>query len=1176
MKQKISNKVYIPKRYNRILRIMNITVLMCFLCTFCVLGENIYSQNNDISLSLKNVAIKNVISELEKETSYVFIFNEDAEIELRNRVTIDVQNKPIEAILDQLFKGKGLNYSIIGKQIIVYTENKCEDAYVPATPVQLKTEPPQENIAVKGKVVDDRGEPLPGVSVVVKGTSIGTISDNDGNYILHTVPKNAVLTFSFVGMKSQEITTGNRTTINVTMEEEVIGIEEVVAVGYGVQRKESVVGAISQASSEELTRKGYTSDFKQALAGQLPGLVTITSSGEPGGVKGESATAIFIRGQNTWNGGQPLILVDGVERNMSNVDVSEVQSISILKDASATAVFGVKGANGVILITTKRGEEGKTNISFSFNTSAQMLSKVPETLESFDAIQIRNLAIEREVALNEPSWLDYIPYEISTRYKSPRPKDYEMIYPNVDWEKAMFKDVGFSHKATVNASGGNKFVRYFGSLAYLHEGDMFKDYENYKGYVPNYNFDRFNFRSNLDFQVTQSTNIKMNLSGYYSQKNTNYNGQEGSHDYLMWQSVYFMPPDVFLPQYSDGRWGWSPTAGNLYNPVAVVNNVGVRKLKRTQLSVDVEGNQNLDFITKGLSVKAIINYDNTIVGEGGIYDNTNSAWPLMEKSNTPYIVIDPLLYKGPDQDPREYTTYYPIGGVYKYDWVQLPWTILPETVGSGVIRRLKYQIQSNYSRQFGLHNITAMGVFSRDEYASGNMFRNYREDWAFRSTYDYDTRYLLEINGAYNGSEQFGPGYRFDFFPSVGIGWNLSSEKFFHIDWMNKLKFRYSLGYVGDDRVNAPRWLYTTRYSYGGASRLVDNISSTSPYLWYKELAVGNPDIHWEKAQKQNYGVELGLLENLFTINFEYFKEKRTDILLAGSGRSVPDFFGATPAPANIGQVNSGGFESELKFNKRFRDLYLWSSFAFTHAKNKIMFADDPVLLPDYQKKQGFPIGQVNTQIKTGFYNNWDEVYASVATETNDLAMMPGFYDLLDFNADGVINSFDAVPYGYSEVPQNTFSSSLGFEYKNFSVMAQLYGVTNASRIIPLMNFAKPSNWNVVFAHVRDYWSKENQNATSFLPRWKTQGQNIGDYYLYDASYIRLKTVELAYLFNRSNNKWLENTGITSLRMYVNGDNLFFWSKLPDDREAAWSGGSANTGAYPTVKRINIGINLTF
>lgn len=1175
MKQKINDEIFIPKRYNRILKIMKISTLFFFLCTFCVLGENIYSQSNVVSLNLRNVAMKDAISEIEKRTGYVFIFNEDAEIRLRDRVTIDAQNKTIEAVLTKLLRNKNLDYNIIGKQITIFLKNQRETIYVPTTsPLTLGIAPQQQGNTVKGKLVDERGEALPGVTIVVKGTSMGTTSDVDGNYVLHNVPVNSVLIFSFVGMRTQEISVGNKTTINVTMEEETIGLQEVVAVGYGIQRKESVVGAISQTSSKELMRRGNVSDFKQALSGQLPGLVTITSSGEPGGVKGASATSIFIRGQNTWNGGQPLILVDGVERDMSNVDVNEVQNVSILKDASATAVFGVKGANGVILITTKRGEEGKTNISFSYNTSAQMLSKVPETLESFDAIQIRNLAIEREVALNGPSWLDYIPYEISTRYKSPRPKEYETLYPNVDWEKAMFKDVGFSHKATVSASGGNKFVRYFGSLAYLHEGDMFKDYENNKGYDPNYNFDRFNFRSNLDFQVTPTTDMKMNLSGYYSQKNTNYNGQEGSHDYLMWQSIYFMPPDVFLPQYADGRWGWTTTVGNLYNPVAVVNNVGIRKLRRTQLNVDLEVNQNLDIITKGLSTKAVLNYDNTIVGEGGIYDNTNSVWPLMEKSNTPYVVVNPILYTGPDQDPSEYTTYYPIGGLYKYDWVQLPWSIRPEAIGSGVTRRLKYQMQLNYIRKFGLHNLTAMGVFARDEYASGDMFKNYREDWAFRTTYDYDARYLLEINGAYNGSEQFGPKYRFEFFPSVGIGWNLSNEKFFHVDWMNKLKFRYSLGYVGDDRVNAPRWLYTTRYSYGGASRLVGDISKTSPYAWYKELSVGNPDIHWEKARKQNYGVEVGLLDNLFTANFEYFKERRTDILLAGEGRSIPNFFGANPAPANIGQVNSGGFELELKFNKRFRELYLWSSFSLTHAKNKIKFADDPVLLPDYQKKEGFPIGQIKTQLRTGFNKNWDEVYASVPTETNDLSMLPGYYDLLDFNADGVINSFDAVPYGYSEIPQNTFNTSLGFEYKNFSVMAQLYGVANASRVVSLMNFANYTN--VVFSHVRDYWSKDNQNATSFLPRWKTQGQNIGDYYLFDASYIRLKTIELAYLFNRSDNKWLENTGITSLRMYVNGDNLFFWSKLPDDREAAWSGGAANTGAYPTVKRINFGINLTF
>lgn len=1035
-----------------------------------------------------------------------------------------------------------------------------------------------QEITLRGKIVSaNDNEPLIGVSIVVKGTAQGTASDINGNYSLSNVRKNDVLIFSFMGMKTQEIKVDNRTTINVAMEEDAIGLQEVVAVGYGVQKKESVVGSISQTSSKELMRRGNVADLRQALSGQMPGLVTITSSGEPGGTDdGSSATAIFIRGQNTWNGGQPLILVDGVERDMSNVDVNEVSSVSILKDASATAVFGVKGANGVILITTKRGEKGKPNISFSYNTTAMQLSRVPERMDSYDAILTRNEAIEREISLNEPSWQDYIPYEIALRYKKPQSPEYVEIYPNVDWEKAMFKDVGFSHKASLNVSGGNNLVRYFGSISYLHEGDMFKDYENFKNYDPSYDFDRFNFRSNLDFQITKTTTFKMNLSGYYSQKNKNYSDNPGS----MWAAIYGMPPDIYLPQYSDGRWGWSSLTGKI-NPVAVVYNQGLMQIRTTSLLSDFELEQKLDFITKGLMAKASLYYDNTLYTKGGIWDLANHIRPTDWNSNTPEKYVNSELYTGPDQDPSEYITNLPVLGFNQFDWALKPWERYDEAPSGALSRRMVYQFQLNYARKFGLHNVGAMGLMKREEYASGNEFKHFREDWVFRSTYDYNTRYLVELNGAYNGSEQFGPGYRFDFFPSMAIGWYVSNERFFQIDWINKLKLRYSLGYVGDDRVSGGRWLYQSQYSYGGYARLNQSPRDRSPYEWYVESTIGNPDIQWEKAQKQNYGIELGIFDNLVTVDFDYFNEKRYDILLPGGSRSIPPFFGKTPPPANVGKVNSAGYEIEAKFNKILtKDLRIWSNVSFTHIRNEVVFKDDPLLMPDYLKAQGYPIGQSRSLISTGFYNNWDEVYASVPMETNDLQKLPGFYNLLDFNADGIIkNSDDIVPTGFPEVPENTYNFTFGFNYKEFSAMAQLYGVFNVSRSVPLMNFFRYDN--IVFSHVKDYWSKDNQDATSFLPRWKTGDKDnqtiysVGDYFLYDASFLRLKTVELAYTFDK-NNQWMKSIGLTSLRLYVNGNNLFFWTDLPDDREAAWSGGAANTGTYPTVKRINFGIDVNF
>ena len=1042
----------------------------------------------------------------------------------------------------------------------------------------------QNTRVITGNVKDPTGEPLPGASVVLTGTTQGTTTDIDGNFSLR-VPNDArSLQISFIGMKTQEVNIVGRNAVSVVLEDESIALQEVVAVGYGVQKKETVVGSVAQATEEDLKKIGNVTDLRQALSGQLPGIVSLTSSGEPGGVlTGESATNIFIRGRNTWNGGQPLILVDGVERDMNNVDVNDVASISVLKDASATAVFGVKGANGVILITTKRGQAGKTTLDFNYTTMGQMVSKLPEKLDSYESMMAKNEMIEREVVLNEPSWNAYVPYDIVRRYQTPQTAEYAVIYPNVDWADAMFKDLGLSHRATLSARGGSKIIQFFGSLAYLHEGDMFEDYDNYKGYSPNYNFDRFNFRSNIDAFLTSTTKVRLDISGFYSLKNTNFNneGSTSRADAWMWASAYRLAPNLFLPMYDDGRWGAYQEGGNnTANPLAAVYNIGIRQTRTTQLNFDLSLEQDLKFITEGLTAKASLFYDNSIRSEGGIWDNQNSIRPNESNTNVPFKQIYPNLYTGPGQDPSEYTLLLPISSE-EYDWVIRPWSIRQEVIGDAnwsgyipVTRRMLYQGQLNYARRFGLHNVSAMGVFKREEYARGSMFKNYREDWVFRTTYDYDGRYMFEANGAYNGSEQFGPGYRFDFFPSVAVGWYVSNEKFFKLDWVDRLKLRYSIGKVGDDQVSGGRWLYADQYSYGGRARLNENSAGWSPYYFYRQSVVGNPDIRWETALKNNFGLEFGLLRNLISFNFDYFTEDRTDILMSGGTRNIPPFFGATPPSANLGHVKSKGFEIELGYDTRFgKDIRLWSNLAITHNQNTVIFRDDAPLQFDYLKSAGYPIGQNRSLIRTGFYNNWDEVYASVPTENNDLDKLPGYYNLIDFNADGLIKSSeDNAPIGYSEVPQNTANLSVGASYKRVSLMLQLFGVNNANRWVRANNFF--ADTDILFGHVRDYWSKDNLNATSFLPRWKTQAENIGDYYLYDASSIRLRTAEIAYSFTGMN--WVKQAGISNLRIFLNGNNLFFWSKLPDDRETTYSGGSDTDGAYPTMRRISMGIDLTF
>jgi TonB-linked SusC/RagA family outer membrane protein len=643
----------------------------------------------------------------------------------------------------------------------------------------------------------------------------------------------------------------------------------------------------------------------------------------------------------------------------------------------------------------------------------------------------------------------------------------------------------------------------------------------------------------------------------------------------MWAAAYSLAPDLFIPQYSDGRFGWNMEKQLEPNPVALGMNVGIRRYKITQMNSDFALEQNLDFITKGLSAQGKFYYDNSIFSEGGINEVTNGIMPNSEFSTTRLKYINSALYTGPDQDPSEYTTLLPTLGVAgsQYSWAPQSQILENEAVSGSIVRRMQYQFQVNYARKFGKHNIGALGVFKRQEYAAGSMFRNYREDWVLRATYDYDTRYLFEMNGAYNGSEQFGPGYRFEFFPSVALGWVVSNEKFFKIDQINRLKLRFSIGMVGDDKVSGNRWLYESQLNYGNYSMIGALANIRSPYTWYSEKTVGNPDIRWEKATKTNYGAEMSLFNDLISVGFDYFTEDRTDILIDGSLRAIPPFYGTRPPSANLGHVKSSGYEVELKFDKkRNQSLHYWAAFAFSHTENKILFKDDPLLLPSYLKQAGYTIGQTRSTMRAGRYNNWDEIYASVPTETNDLSKLPGFWDIIDFNADGIIRSKDdQIPTRYSGIPQNTYNLTIGGDYKGFSAMVQFYGVSNVTRSMVLANFYDKTH--VGFEYMSDYWTKDNQDASAYVPRWLTYGENVGDYWLFDASYLRLKTVEIAYTFR---DKWLKKTGLAGLRIYLNGNNLYIWTDLLDDRESAVRGGTSENGAYPNVKRTNLGVEITF
>jgi TonB-linked SusC/RagA family outer membrane protein len=999
---------------------------------------------------------------------------------------------------------------------------------------------------VQGVVLDAQKNAVVGSTVQVKQTSISTSTDNNGRFSLSVPAGNRTLVISYVGKATQEVTIGNQNNLTITLKDSTAEMDAVVVVGYGRQKKESVVAAITQTTGKVLQRAGGVSNIGAALTGNVPGVITVQGTGVPGG---EDPT-IYIRGQGTWNASGPLILVDGIERPMNGVDIGSVESISVLKDAAATAVFGVKGANGVILITTKRGVEGKANINVIVNSTIKIPSRLPQKYDAYDALRIRNMAIERELAISPASWQDYTPQAIINKYRNPANAQEAQQYPNIDWQAETVKKMATAQNANVSISGGSGFVKYFTAVDLLHEGDIMKIPDNGKGYKPGFFYDRLNIRANLDFKLTKSTSLSANIAGLQGNKQDSYSGFE----YSWYQGVYGNAPDLYYPQYSDGSYGYYPNDPvSTNNPSLILGNNGVRNTKTTQFNTDFVLNQDLSALVKNLSFRGSYSLDNTFVSVGGMWDDGNAIQKYIAPDGT-------VSYKN-------------TSGANQFDFVLNPWSVRSDAFQNGSTRRRKvYQLQLNHSAKFGRHSITAMGLFMRNENAAGSSFGEYREDWVGRVTYNYASRYFAEFNGAYNGSQKFGPNYRFDFFPSAALGWTVTNEKFMkNLPWISTLKFRGSYGLVGNDNVGG-NYLYVTQWSYGGQTHTGDN-NSNSPYVWYRENTIGNPDIHWETVAKANLGVDYSLWRGLIEGSFEVYRDHRTNVLIPGTDRSVPVYFGARPPSANLGETVVNGYELEVKFNKNLsRDVRIWANTALTHAKDKIIDKDDPQLLDAYRKQAGFQIGQTRSYVRSGYYNTWDQVYGSSKVNANDANKLPGNFNLIDFNGDGVIDDADNVPYGYPSRPQNTYTASLGFDYKRLSVFVQFYGVNNVTRELTQTNFN--AKLDAVYKQ-GDYWTKDDPSARSPMPRWKSVGysNSYGDFFQYDASYLRLKTAEISYTLNP---EWLKKAGVQSTRFFVNGSNLSFWSKLPDDREAnVGTGNYSGQGAYPTLRRINFGFNLS-
>jgi len=1004
---------------------------------------------------------------------------------------------------------------------------------------------------ITGIVSDANGEPMVGVTVMVKGTEQGTITNAGGAYSITIQEEPAVLVFRFISMATQEIPVESRTIINVIMEEEALSMEEVVVVGYGVQEKESLVSAIDQVSGERIQGMGVT-NISHALSGVAPGLASISTSGQPG----SDAAELYIRGRSSMNDDQALVVVDGVEQlsNFSYMDPEEIASISVLKDAAATAVYGVKGANGVIIINTNRGREGKAKLSFSSTMTLKMPASPVEISDSYNTLSLFNIASK-----NDGAFTQLFPDEIMQHFLD---QDQPYLYPDIDWYDALIREVSFAQKHSFSARGGTKFVKYFMSLGYVQEGDAFKQEDLGLGYSSRNSLDNVMYRLNLDFNITKTTTLRTDFAGRVeTQKEaTDLGFTEDIYDYPPWATPLYYPGSI-LEQYPDEnpvhpgpesiRFAYNDLIQNADNPFTMLHGRGEETRRRNVLTGNFELDQKLDFITKGLSANARF--------------NMSANYRYRQDIN-----LSPVEYfLWPDGTWRNTSDVDE----------QMENAELARESNSTAQDQYYYAASLNYDRIFGNHAITALGLWSRRIRRDGSEFPDYKEDWVGRVTYNYGKRYFIEGSGAYNGTDKFAPGHRFGFFPAVALGWNIANESFIrnNIEFLNQFKIRASYGQSGSE-AGASKLMYLGTFEVydekderGHMIRFGDQFQDQGGYI--EETLLSNPTATWETATKENIGADFSMFKNLFSGSVDFFREHREGIFLAP--QNIPPYYGSTAEfrEYNIGETNKQGYEIVLSHNYApSSDFNYFVKFTYGFNNNRRGYMGEPANLEDYQKREGKPLGVKQVMINTRYYQNIDEVLNYVTPEFGG-NWIPGDLMYVDYNADGTIDDVnDALYYGYPDVPIHQFGLTLGASYKNWNVRIfaiAVRGVDQTARSYYLP-FNKERASQVRPEHF-DYWSPDNPDAkfpihhyTSVAFENNTQSSTFN---LLDGSYARLKNVELSYVLNPGK----EFIGMSNITFNLTGYNLLTFAKMKyGDPEGK------NVGRYPILRRFNLGIKIDF
>ena len=1036
------------------------------------------------------------------------------------------------------------------------------------TKIVESTQQKKQKRVITGVVRDgDTNEPIIGASVWLKNSSVGAVTDIDGKYSITIEGVGGVLEFSYIGMKKQEIAIIDQKSINVTLQPDTEVLDEVVVVGYGSQKKESVVGAISTLDIKKLKVPGAS--ISNVLAGQLSGVVAMTRSGEPGK---NSAADFYIRGVSSFKGtSTPLVLVDGIERDLDLVDTDDIASFSILKDASASAVYGVRGANGVILITTKKGEEGKPAINVRTEFGFTSPTKRPKMLDSARWAEL----------YNEASSTKYYSDEVMQKYREHSDPD---LYPDVDWFDALFDDMAENQRVNLSIHGGGDIVKYYVSGSFYNESSIYKNAGNIYGYDSSINYNKFNFRANIDLNLTKSTVLNVNLANIYEKS---FGPGFGDNDNDIWGYTFNASPNAFPIEYSDGKLS-GPSTDSGFNPWNMLVHSGYREQFWNSAQALVGVTQDIGKLWKPLE---------------GLTANLKFSWDawnttLQRRSKTP------TFYHARGRDDQGNLIYDDNNGDGEWDPVHTGSESLGFAIGrSGTMTRY-LEGSLNYNRLFAeKHRVGAKAPCSRatrrykqqkihtnTQAGSGDAALPYKnQGLAGRVTYAFKDTYFAEVNVGYNGSENFARGHRFGFFPAAAIGWMMSNEKWFEpiTNTVDMLKLKASYGKVGNDDIGGQRrWVYESSIVTGGNWQYGQSANQGGDGIRIGE--VENLNASWEEALKLNVGIEFSLF-NKVKVQADYFREERTGIFLQRAG--LPAIVGISTIPyVNIGETLNQGFDSNIEYSQKIGNVYVTARGNFTYNRNKLKNNDEPDWEYKYQNRIGKPFGSGGSMqpfglVALGLFQSQEEIDNSPVQSFGEYRV--GDIKYQDINGDGVINSQDQIAIGYTNLPEIMYGFGATAQWKNWDFNVFFQGAARTSFFLSGSSVKSLfSSGNLERSAVNEniynnVWMSTNtpeQNANVLYPRLSNGSGGAGasnntqtsTWWQRNGSFIRLKNMEIGYTLPKS---LTSKTFIKSFRFYVSGSNLLTFA--PFDMWDPEKGGGEGSG-YPLNRVITIGFNANF